>query len=84
MKWLPPTDEPGDGDSIWIAVLEWDGVNIHVEYAQTWVDVEGLFIHRYEGEKDGFGEIWPPQDVLAWAPCDVPEYVKSQGQVEKE
>ncbi len=73
--WLETTDSPGDGDSIWIAVMEWDGVNVHVEYAQTFLDVDGLLIHRYEGERDGYGEKWPPQDVLAWKECDVPQFV---------
>jgi len=74
-KWLPTSEIPGDGDSIWIAVLEWDGVNTHVEYAQTFLDMDGLLIHRYEGEKDGYGESWPPKDVLFWMPCDVPPFI---------
>jgi len=71
-NWLQATESPGDGDSIWIAIMERDGVNTHVEYAQTFLDVDGLIIHRYEGERDGYGEKWPPKDVLAWKECDVP------------
>ena len=72
--WISPSIEPGDHDSIWIAVKEWSG-HIHVDYAQTFVDVDGLLIHRYEGEKCGeYGEHWPPEDVIAWKLCDTPEY----------
>lgn len=72
-EWIGPSIEPGDGDSIWIAVREWSG-HIHVDYAQTFVDVDGLMIHRYEGEKCGYGEQWPPKDVIAWKLCDTPEF----------
>lgn len=71
MPWLPTSDTPGDGDSIWVAVLEWDGVNTHVEYAQTFIDTDGLIVCRYEGEY----EKWPPEDVLFWMPCDVPAFI---------
>jgi hypothetical protein len=74
VPWLPPSENPGDGESIWIVVREWDGEHTHVEYAQTWHDVPGVLVHRYEGEKDDYGEPWPPKDVIAWTPCDVPVY----------
>lgn len=72
-QWRPPTEFPGDGESIWIHVLEHDGTNTHTDYAQTFIDVDGLLIHRYEGERGEYGEPWPPKDVIAWMPCDVPE-----------
>jgi len=75
-QWLPISDCPGDGDSIWVVVIEWDGVNTHVEYAQTWENGDGLYIHRYEGEdNDEFGERWPPNDIKKWQMCDVPEFI---------
>lgn len=75
-EWRSPAEEPGDGDSIWIAVREHDGVHIHVDYAVAFRDVDGLLTHRYEGEEDGYGELWPPKDLLAWKPCEVPEYLE--------
>ena len=72
-KWLPTSERPGDGESIWIAVMEWDGVNTHVDYAQTFIDTDGLIVHRYDGDY----EQWPPKDVLAWMPCDVPEFAET-------
>ena len=74
VRWRPPSELPGCGDSIWIAVLEHDGFNIHVDYSVTWWDTDGLLVHRYEGERGGYGENWPPKDVLAWLPCEVPQY----------
>jgi len=83
-KWLPVSDFPGDGMSIWIAVLEHSGQHVHTDYAQTFVDYDEhghrrLFIARYEGErlKDNsltLSTIWPPHDVLAWRECDTPYY----------
>lgn len=72
IKWLPTSDLPGDGDSIWIAVMEWDGVNTHVDYAQTFLDVDGLIVHRHESKEY---EPWPPKDILFWMPCDVPPFI---------
>ena len=52
-EWKSPGELPGCGDSVWIAVLEHDGFNIHVDYAVTWWDTGGLLVHRFEGEKGG-------------------------------
>ena len=73
-EWNSPLVLPGNGDSVWIAVREWSG-HIHVDYAQTIVDVDGLMIHRYEDERCGYGELWPPKDVIAWKLCDTPEFL---------
>ncbi len=72
-EWLPVTELPGDGESIWIVVREHDNKNHHVDYAVAWVDTDGLLVHRYEGEKTQFGEHWPPGDVLVWMPAHIPE-----------
>lgn len=70
-NWKRTTETPGDGDSIWVAVLEWDGKNTHVDYAVTYLDVDGLRIKRSEEREE---EAWPPQEVLAWMPCEMPDY----------
>lgn len=67
-QWRPPTEYPGDGESIWIHVLEHDGANTHTDYAQTFIDVDGLLIHRYEGERGEYGEPWP--DGLLCTKCN--------------
>lgn len=72
-QWLPVSEIPDSGDSIWIAVLEWDGKHTHVDYAQTFLYVDGLIVHRYDGDF----EIWPPQDVLAWQLCDTPMFTQT-------
>lgn len=63
---------PDDGESLWIAVLEWDGKHTHVEYAEAYLDIDGMRVKRYEQEDD---EPWPPKDGLAWQPCEIPGYV---------
>lgn len=79
-NWLPTTQIPGDGDSIWIAVLENDGESTHVEYAITFVDLDGLIVARREGLSDTYQQ-WPPRDVLCWMPCDVPEFSRSESKI---
>lgn len=75
-KWLRTSETPGDGESIWLAVLEWDGTNTHVEYAIAFYDVDGVIVSRSERDKGTEQyQKWPPPDVLFWMPCDVPEFI---------
>jgi hypothetical protein len=72
-RWNTPDTKPGDGDSIWVEVIEHDGVNRHVDYAVTWVDHDGLQVRRFEQNSRLFCQIWPPEDVMRWCHCRVPE-----------
>ena len=69
MNWKPTTETPEDGESIWIFVREWDGVNRHVDYAVAFIDVDGWQVKRSENDES---EAWPPDDVTHWMPVDVP------------
>jgi len=71
--WNTPDTKPGDGDSIWVEVIEHDGVNRHVDYAVTWVDHDGLQVRRFEQNSRLFCQSWPPDDVIRWCHCRVPE-----------
>lgn len=71
-RWRRIQEVPDNGESIWIAVLEWDGKHTHVDYAVAYLDVDGMRVKRYE-EKDE--EAWPPKDGLAWQPCEMPDFV---------
>ena len=71
--WNTPDTKPGDGDSIWVEVIEHDGVNRHVDYAVTWVDHDGLQVRRFEQNSRLFCQVWPPDDVIRWCHCRVPE-----------
>ena len=71
-RWRSMQELPEDGDSIWLAVLEWDGKNTHVDYAVAYREIDGTVLKRYEQNDD---EIWPPKDCLAWKPCIMPNFV---------
>jgi hypothetical protein len=70
-EWRNPTDEPADGDSVWFAIREHDGVNYHVDYGVAFRDVDGLIVRRFESDDY---ELWPPSDMVAWQVCDVPHF----------
>lgn len=69
-EWITTSECPGDGDSIWIVV---SGLDVHVEYAQTWVEDDFLWVHRLDGEYEGSPGKWPPLDVLFWKRCEMPK-----------
>ena len=68
--WHLMKDIPGDGESIWLEVLEWDQQNYHVDYAVVFYDVDGVVVKRFEKSEY---EIWPPSDASAWMPCSMPK-----------
>lgn len=70
-EWFHPSQRPEDGDSIWVAVREHDGITVHVDYAVVFVDVDGLIVQRYETREY---EHWPPANMVAWRLCEVPEF----------
>ncbi len=72
-KWHTPEDKPDDGDSIWVEVLEHDGKHTHIDYAVVWLDVDGLRIRRFEQNSRLFCQPWPPDDVLRWCRCEMPQ-----------
>jgi hypothetical protein len=72
LRWRRMDEMPDDGDSIWIAVLEWNGNHTHVDYAVAYTDVDGMRVKRYEQRDE---EPWPPKDGLAWMPCEMPDFV---------
>lgn len=77
-KWHTPEDKPSDGDSIWVEVLEYDGKHTHIDYAVAWLDVDGLRMRRFEqkllrSRSRLFSQAWPPDDVLRWCRCEMPQ-----------
>lgn len=75
-EWRQTSVKPDDGESVWLVVREWDGVNFHIDYGQVFADTDGLQLRRFEGvpRSNEYCEAWPPKDVIAWMPCNVPEY----------
>ena len=45
---------------------------MHVEYAETYEEVDGLRVRRYEDERGENDWGWCPPTILAWMPCDIP------------
>lgn len=79
--WRPIEEQPGDGESIWVAVREWDGVHTHTEYAIAFLDMDGLIVNMCEGDRQDQYVQWPPKNALAWMPCNIPEWTAVSGNI---
>jgi hypothetical protein len=78
--WLPISQKPESGEDIWVAVLEWTGEQVHVDYAVCWDEVEGL---RCQLNEESESSLWPPENVLMWMPAQKPEFNYREAQTDQ-
>jgi hypothetical protein len=78
--WLPVTETPESGQSIWAAVLEWDGENTHVDFGVVWDEVDGLNCKLSEEDQT---HLWPPSHVIMWMPAEAPRFDYREAQTDQ-